>query len=234
MSEALSALSFFDPAHGIHGVWRAGLTLLFEGGASAAVDEGPVVTRTQMGYRATLAGRLDLEFTPVSEQLPLAGARVALCRVEGSMDGRPVECLGTTTQVVSAPAWAEIDVLRTITAVFDEGHAVFAVAHRPRGAQGHGGEFATAAVLAAGELRAVEDARVSTVYDGAGRQRTVGLELWLPGEEFPLRASGRATAGTTLELEGLSVNAAAFDWRMEGREGAGSYELTVRAEAGLA
>ncbi len=234
MSDAPSALSFFDPAHGIHGVWRAGLTLLFEGGTSTALDEGPVVTPIETGHRATLAGRLDLEFTPITEKLPLAGTRVALCRVEGAIGELPVECLGTSTEIASAPAWAEIDVLRTITAVFDEGHAVFAVAHRPHGAEGHGGELVTAAVLVAGEPRAVEHARVSTVYDGAGRQRTVGLELWLPGEELPLRASGRATAGSTLELDGLSVNAAAFDWRMEGRQGAGYYELTVRVEAAAA
>jgi hypothetical protein len=231
VSDAPSALSFFDPARSIHGVWRAGLTLLFEGGSSVALDEGPVVTPTDSGHRATLAGRLDLEFIPITEEVPLSGTRVALCRVEGSIDGMPVECLGASTRVVNPPAWAEIDILRSVTAVFDEGHAVFAVAHRPRGADGHGAELVQATVLVAGELRAVEDARLSTVYDGAGRQRTVGLELWLPGEEFPLRASGRATAGTTLDLEGLSVNAAAFDWRMEGRNGAGSYELTVRGEA---
>ena len=31
-------------------------------------------------------------------------------------------------------------------------------------------------------------------------------------------------------LEGLRVNAAVFDWRMEGREGVGAYELAVRDE----
>ncbi len=234
MSDPPAAFSFFDPERGIHGVWRAGLTLLFEGGASLALDEAPVVTPTGGGHRGTLGDRLELEFTPVTEGMRLGGSRVALCRVQGTVDGRSVECLGTTTEVASAPAWAELDVLRTVEAVFDEGHAVFAVARRPRGAAGHGAELVTAVVLVAGEARAVEDARLSTVYDGDGRQRTVGLELWLPGDEFPMRASGRAVAGTTLELEGLSVNAAAFEYRMEGRQGAGSYELSVRAEAAAA
>ena len=37
-------------------------------------------------------------------------------------------------------------------------------------------------------------------------------------------------AGTSLELEGLLVHAAAFTWRMEGHSGAGLYELTVRRD----
>jgi hypothetical protein len=52
----------------------------------------------------------------------------------------------------------------------------------------------------------------------------------MPGEDFPRRAAGEVTGGTTLELPGLRVNASIFAWRMEGREGAGAYELTVRDE----
>jgi hypothetical protein len=37
-------------------------------------------------------------------------------------------------------------------------------------------------------------------------------------------------AGASLSLEGLRVNAAVFAWRMEGREGAGAYDLVVRDE----
>jgi hypothetical protein len=31
-------------------------------------------------------------------------------------------------------------------------------------------------------------------------------------------------------LDGLRVNAAVFSWRMEGRDGAGAYEVTIRDE----
>ena len=77
----------------------------------------------------------------------------------------------------------------------------------------------------------VEDARISTVYDGDGRQRTAGLELWLPGEDFPRRAFGRLAAGASLALEGLDVHEAVMDWRMDTHTGAGFYELTVREPA---
>jgi hypothetical protein len=80
-------------------------------------------------------------------------------------------------------------------------------------------------------VKTVENARVSTVYDGEGRQRNAGLELWLPEEDFPRRASGSVTAGSSLELEGLEVHAAVFSWRLEGEEAVGQYELAVRAPA---
>jgi hypothetical protein len=95
---------------------------------------------------------------------------------------------------------------------------------------GHGDELVSAVLIAAGQPLDVEDARISTVYDRDGRQRTAGLELWMPGEDFPRRASGRVQAGLSLTLEGLRVNAAIFGWRMDGREGLGSYEVTVRDE----
>ena len=82
--------------------------------------------------------------------------------------------------------------------------------------------------LAAGFLAYQEEARISTVYDGDGRQRSAGLELWLPEEEFPRRGSGLVIAGSSFELEAIRVHAAVFRWRLEGREGIGAYELMVR------
>jgi hypothetical protein len=107
---------------------------------------------------------------------------------------------------------------------------VLAEALRPRGSLGHGDEQVTAWLYSGGELLSVEKARISTVYDAEGRQRAAGLELWLPEEDFPRRASGQVAAGTSLSLEGLRVNAAVFTWHMEGREGAGAYDITIRDE----
>ena len=230
MSEPAVALAFFDPAHGLHGTLRSGVTLLFEHGQPQALPEGSQVSRKRDRYVASLGNRFELEFDPVSEPLDLGGATTRLCRVRGSVGAAKVDCLGTATETVTAPAWDELDALRGVSALFDGEHAVVAVARRPRGVLGHGDERVIAWLLAGGEAKQVEDARISTVYDGEGRQRNAGLELWLPGEDFPRRASGTAVAGTTLALDGLRVNAAVFSWRMEGRDGAGAYELTVRDE----
>ena len=230
MSEAAVALAFFDPSLGLHGSMRAGVTLLFEQGQPQALPQGSEVSRKGDGYRSVFGNRFDLEFEPLSAPLDLDGAGTRLCRVQGSVGGRQLDCLGTATETVTAPAWEELDALRGISALFDGEHAVVALARRPRGALGHGDERVIAWIVAGDEATQVGDARISTVYDGDGRQRSAGLELWLPGEDFPRRASGTAVAGTTLALDGLRVNAAVFSWQMEGRAGAGAYELTVRDE----
>lgn len=231
MSVGALALAFFDPARRRHGTLRAGVTLLFEDRTPSALATGFEVSEQGEGYRAVLEDRLDLVFTPLSDPVTLAGERWSVCRVEGHVDGTPLDCLGTVSDTRTPPAWAELDATRAVSAVFDPEHAVLAVARRPRGALGHGQELVSAALLAGGELVAVEEARLSTVYDGDGRQRTIGLELWPPGEDLPRRASGEVLAGTTLDLPGLQVNAAVFGWRMEGREGVGAYDVTIRAES---
>ena len=230
MTDRPLSLAFFDPARDLHGVARAGVTLLFEGRTPTALPSGPEIVEQDGGWRAMHEGRLDLAFVPTSEAVPVGGATTRVCRVDGSVDGKAIRCLGAVTETTSPPAWAELDALRAVSAVFDADSAVLAVARRPRGALGHGHELVSAAILADGELEAVEDARLSTVYDADGRQRSAGLELWLPGEDFPRRVAGEVTAGTTLDLPGLQVNVAIFSWRMEGREGPGAYDLTVRAE----
>ena len=234
MSEPPVALAFFDAAKGLAGSVRRGLTLLFEGAAPRVAGGGPELESSGEGYRARLDDRLALEFSPVSEAAQLEGSRVTICRVSGTVEGQRIDCIGTAAETVSPPRWAGLDALRAVSALFDAEHAVLAVARRPRGAPGHGRELISAALLTGGELRAVEEARLSTVYDGDGRQRSAGLELWMPGEDFPRRASGEVTGGTTLELSGLRVNASVFAWRMEGRDGAGAYEVTVRGGVGEA
>ena len=226
MSEAAISLGFFDPAHEVHGILRAGVAVLYEGAAARTLDDAPEFD----GLHARAGSDLDLEFEPLSEPAELGGASVRTARVTGTVQGREVACLGTVGETREPPAWADLDAVRLVSAVFDEEHALFAAARRPRGAKGHGQELVTAHLIAGGELLSVEDARISTVYDGQGRQRSVGLELWLPGEDFPRRGSGSVRAGLSLALEGLRVDAGLVAWRMEGRDGAGSYEITMRSD----
>lgn len=224
------SLAFFDPERGLSGTVRHGLTLIFGGEQDGAAEGADIQVDAESAYRATLDQRLVLEFEPVTEPARLGGARVRVCRVTGTVEGRSLDCLGTAAETFQAPRWEELDAFRAVSALFDSGHAVLAVASRPRGVAGHGHELVSSALLTDGELHAVEEARLSTVYDGDGRQRAASMELFLPGEDFPRRAAGEVAAGTTLELPGLLVNVSVFDWRMEGRDGAGGYELTVRSE----
>jgi hypothetical protein len=225
------SLAFFDSGRGVHGTIRSGLTLIFGAGAERGAAGAPEIESGDGdSYRARLADRLELEFAPISEVARLGGARVRVCRVAGTVDGGRLECLGTVAVTLEPPRWEKLDAFRAVSALFDADHAVLAVARRPRGAPGHGYELVSAAMLAGGELRSVEEARLSTVYDGDGRQRAASAELFMPGEDFPRRLVGEVAAGTTLELPGLLANVTVFDWHMEGREGIGGYELTVRDE----
>lgn len=229
MSEPAISVNFFDPEHGLHASARAGTTLLFEGSSSQALPEGPRVERAGDGWRAELEGAFSLDLEPVSGAASLDGITAYVCSVRGRVGDRDVDCLGTVAETHTPPAWEELDALRSISALFDRDNAFLAIARRPRGAFGHGDERTVAWLLASGEVVPIEDARISTVYDGDGRQRSAGLELWIPGEDFPLRGSGTVVAGSSLQLEGVDVHAAVFRWRMEDREGTGSYEVMARS-----
>jgi hypothetical protein len=224
------ALSFFDAAHDIHGTARSGATILFEGRKPVTVPEGPSIEASGEGWRAELPGRLTLEVEAVSQAADLGDVGVRVVRVRGEAAGRRVDALGTLSETQVPPRWEELDALRSISALVDEQHALVALARRPRGAVGHGEERITAALMEDDALLAVETTRISTVYDGGGRQRSAGLELWVPGEEYPRRGSGQVIAGSSLDLDGLDVHAAVFRWRLDGRDGIGAYELMSRRE----
>jgi len=231
VSEPALSIAFFDPDRQLHGSARSGTTVLFEGRTPTAIPEGPGIERDGETLRAELGERLSLALEPVTPEAELGEVSARVCRVTGQALGKPVDCLGTVAETRSAPEWEELDALRSISVLVDAENAMLALARRPRGARGHGEELVNAALIHAGELLSVEEARISTVYDGEGRQRSAGLELWLPGEEFARRGSGTAVAGTSLELEGLSVHLAIFHWQLEGAGGYGAYELMVREPA---
>ena len=230
MSAPALALSFFDAAHDIHGTARSGATILFEGRKPEALPEGPEIEESGEGWRAELPGKFALELEPVATEVDLGDVRARVVLVRGEAAGRRVDGMGTLSETRVPPRWEELDAVRSISALVDERHAMLALARRPRDAVGHGHEEITARLIEDDAVLEVEDARISTVYDGSGRQRSAGLELWVPGEDYPRRGSGQVIAGSSLDLEGLQVHAAVFRWRLDGREGIGAYELMLRSE----
>ncbi len=234
MSEPAISAAFFDPEGGRYASLRSGVGVLFRGDQPEVPRDPPELERAESGWRARIAGDGELAFEPVADGGRLGGAIGHLCHVRGRWGDGELDCLGTVTETSHPPSWSELDATRSISAVFDERRAMLLFARRPRGARGHGDEETVGWLLEDGELRAVEEARISTIYDGDGRQRSSGVEIWLPGEDFPRRAAGEARAGASLSLEGLTVHVAVFGWRMEGREGAGAYELSVRGEGDAA
>jgi hypothetical protein len=156
-----------------------------------------------------------------------------------------VRALGQRGHSWGAPDWERIRLARSISCWMGEDLAVSAVAIRPAKGKAHADELVAATLLEAGEdgegeagaggpvARAVEDPRLSTTYDGEGRQRHAGLELWLAkDDQLPWQIAGEAICGTSLDLGRLRLDCAFFRWRGRGREGVGRYDVMRRADGG--
>jgi len=199
------------------------------------------------GWQVAMEGEehgFDLRFqalTPpagieASDPLALAGGMAGyeqLCGVEGTVraGGREhrVRCLGQRGHGWGEPDWSRIEVARTLAAWPVDGFGFALSSVRAQGAA-HSDEQVWAALLdEQGSVR-VEDPRVSTTYDGEGRQRRAGLELWLDGDEHPHRGSGEVLCGSTLDLGQLRLDCAFFRWRIDGESGVGRYDVLRRAD----
>jgi hypothetical protein len=175
---------------------------------------------------------------PVARAGGMAGYEQPL-HVRGSAsvgDARiAVDGLGQRGHSWGAPDWERIALARSVSAWLGDDLAVSLTAIRPAGKHEHADEALAAAIIERGEdgePRAIDvvDPRLSTTYDGDGRQRHAGLELWVDEEGFPRRAAGEVACGTSLDLGALRLDCAFFHWRMEGREGVGRYDVLRRRE----
>ena len=178
---------------------------------------------------------------PVARAGGMAGFEQA-CRVTGaaSVGGRriAIDGLGQRGRSWGSPDWDRIDAARTVAAWLGDDLAVSLAAIRPAGARHHDDERIAATVLDrdpeddTARATPVLDPRLSTTYDGDGRQQAAGLELYFDEEGMPRRAAGEVICGTTLDLGRLRLDCAFLRWRMEGRTGIGRYDVLRRAGDG--
>lgn len=202
-------------------------------GVSATVDE-PLLRWTlrigddELTFEAT-GPPADIE---ASEPLARTGGMTGyeqLCRVQGTLRGHALNCLGQRGHTWGEPDWDRIDSTRALGAWLDDGSGVVLSAVRPAGAEGHEPEATWAAIMGtAGSLR-VDEPRLSTTYDEAGRQRRAALELWVGDDAYPRHAVGEVVCGSTLDLGQLRLDCAFLRWRMDGRSGVGRYDVLRRA-----
>jgi hypothetical protein len=147
-----------------------------------------------------------------------------------------VDGLGQRGHSWGAPDWERIALARTVAAWLADDLSVSLTAIRPAGADHHEAELLAATVVSrdaeSDGPRAVPvaDARLSTTYDGDGRQRAAGLELLMDGDGFARQAAGEVLCGTSLDLGRLRLDCAFFRWRMERRVGYGRYDVLRRAD----
>ncbi|HVE69595.1 MAG TPA: hypothetical protein VNB64_13540 [Solirubrobacteraceae bacterium] len=186
-------------------------------------------------WRLEWDGAAELELTAFSPPLSVAGGGMEghekVCRVSGTAGGRKVAGLGQRGRSWGVADWDRIGLARSLSAWWDD-RAVVLSALRPAKAKDHAHEELAAWLFEADAgAAAVAEPRLSTTYDGEGRQRRAGLELFLTGDddEFPRRAAGEVACGTSLDLGRLRLDCAFFHWRMDGAAGVGRYDVLRRA-----
>ncbi len=212
--------------------------------AALRTEEEQALSAWRVRFTAAGAG-FDLAFTALGAPLEFgpedpAGAATGLrsyeqlCRVSGIAQAAgetyAVDCLGQRGRVSGSPDWGSIRLARTLSAWLAEDRGVTLAAVRTSAALAHAGEATSAWLVAPGEdgprAALVDEARLSTTYDGAGRHRRAGLELWPePESEFPRRVAGEVVCAASIPLGRLTLDTAFLVWRMEGAEGAGRYDI---------
>jgi len=175
---------------------------------------------------------LELEALGPAAHLDAAGgqAQEQLCSVRGMAavghERLAVSCLGQRARAPGALDWTQLALERSVAAWLGEDRAVAVHALRPAGALDHEAERSAGVLRQDEEVVALHQTRLSSTYDGSGRQRRAGLELWLTEEDdFPRRAAGEVVCGTSVELGALRLDCAFLRWHMDGRQGAGRYDV---------
>lgn len=158
-----------------------------------------------------------------------------LCTVHGEavLDGatRPVAARGQRGHSWETPDWTRLEAVHSVSAWMDDERGLAMTVSRERGAKGHDEHARWAALLDPAASTQVADPRLSTTYDGQGRQRRAGLELWLDEEEGTTvhRAAGSLVCGSSLDLGDLRLDCSFMRWTMEGVKGFGRYDVLRRA-----
>ena len=152
-----------------------------------------------------------------------------LCRVRGTVGSRTVDGLGQRGHSWGNPDWDRIALTRSVSAWFDDGSGSVLSSVRSIKASSHADEAIWAAVFDGSRALTVDEPRLSTTTDSAGRQIRAGLEFWLDkDDDYPTRGLGDVVTGSTLELGALRLDVAFFAWHIEGRAAVGRYDIIRR------
>ena len=115
-----------------------------------------------------------------------------LCRVRGTVGSRTVDGLGQRGHSWGNPDWDRIALTRSVSAWFDDGSGSVLSAVRPVKASSHADEAIWAAVFDGSRALTVDEPRLSTTTDSAGRQIRAGLEFWLDkDDDYPTARARR-------------------------------------------
>ena len=242
---ASGALADGTTSHSVLAVAFAGRETLGAVAEAGATPPPEVVASVEEPLeRWAVAGSGDLPFSLTFEaRTPPAeyGGRIGLvksggmegyeqlCRVRGTMGSRAVDGLGQRGHAWGNPDWDRIALTRSVSAWFDDGSGSVLSSVRSIKASSHADEAIWAAVFDGSRALTVDEPRLSTTTDSAGRQIRAGLEFWLDkDDDYPTRGLGDVVTGSTLELGALRLDVAFFAWHIEGRAAVGRYDIIRR------
>ncbi len=100
------------------------------------------------------------------------------------------------------PDWTRTELLRLVSAAFDDGAMIAIAAARPAGAAGHDADAVAGAMVEDGEVARFERALISAELDAEGRTRRLGLELYPHEDSLPLRVAADGERDLELRMEG--------------------------------
>lgn len=116
--------------------------------------------------------------------------------------------------------------LRVLTAATNEGSLLLVAATRPDGADGHDEENPQAILIApSGEVKAIEEALVSTQYSASGTIERVGLELYPEGDDYPVRGAGDVVRTSATGEGSGRREQALLDFRLDGEAGSAILDI---------
>lgn len=162
-----------------------------------------------------------LEFeTPEGERIYFEWNPESLAHLEGEPSA------ATPWQLDGELDWDEIELIRVLTARFQDGRLLGLAALRPAGAGGHGQEVVVSVLVnGEGEASRVDESLLSVEYDGGGLPRRVGLELYRSEGSIPLRVAGDVGATDRVVEGALERTSASLDLRLTGCSGSGRIDL---------
>lgn len=234
------SLAFFEPEKGVLGIAGPQVSVMFSGKgdaqtlAYAVSDVQQLTTLSATKFEAqmqSMQGAFELSWKSRGGVAHLDSNEMIVCDVTGRVTEngkreRRFESFGVATMPSRRPG---PPVLRSITAVFENGDAFFLNAYKPAVYHGHGDERNDAVIVEEGKSLSVADARLSTVFSKDDLHTQASLELWLQEDDFPRRITGEAIAGTHVELTDRDVALAFYNWTMGPHSGIGIYEIALAA-----
>jgi len=191
-------------------------------------EVGLEIEATRLGGVAFGAGSAFSDASGLTQE-PFA-ARVSGEWRAGGSTGQ-VRCFGRLVRTSGEIDWGQIELIRSLTAVLEDGSLLAVGSARPVGASGHGEEAASALLLDSdGSVRRFEEPLLSTEYDSEGRHRRAGVELWGSGEDAAaLRGAGTRIGGAGADVDGTRLETAFLSFTLDGASGTARYDLTRRA-----